>query len=38
MKKKILIIYASYGNGHKAIGKYIERYFLEQNSNLNVLI
>ena len=36
MKKKILIIYASYGNGHKAIGKYIERYFLEQNSNLEI--
>lgn len=36
MKKKILIIYASYGNGHKAIGKYIERYFLEQNPHLEI--
>lgn len=36
MKKKILIIYASYGNGHKAIGKYIERYFLEQNLSLEI--
>ena len=36
MKKKILIIYASYGNGHKAIGKYIERYFLAQNPNLEI--
>lgn len=36
MKKKILIIYASYGNGHKAIGKYIERYFLQQNNNLEI--
>ena len=36
MKKKILIIYASYGNGHKAIGKYIERYFLEQNPSLEI--
>lgn len=36
MKSKILIIYASYGNGHKAIGKYIEKYFLEQNNNLEI--
>lgn len=36
MKKKILIIYASYGNGHKAIGKYIERYFLSQDSTLEI--
>ena len=36
MKKKILIIYASYGNGHRAIGKYIERYFLSQDSTLEI--
>lgn len=36
MKKKILIIYASYGNGHKAIGKYIERYFLTQDNTLEI--
>ena len=36
MKKKILIIYASYGNGHKAIGKYIEKYFLNENANLEI--
>lgn len=36
MKKKILIIYASYGNGHKAIGKYIEKYFLNENVNLEI--
>lgn len=30
MKKKILIPYASYGSGHKAIAQYIKRYF-EQN-------
>ncbi len=36
MKKKILIIYASYGNGHKAIGKYIEKYFLEENKDLEI--
>lgn len=36
MKSKILIIYASYGNGHKAIGKYIEKYFLEENKDLEI--
>lgn len=36
MKKKILIIYASYGNGHKAIGKYIEKYFLKENKDLEI--
>ena len=30
MKKKILIPYASYGSGHKAIARYIEKYFKEQ--------
>lgn len=27
MKKRILIIYATYGNGHKAIADYIKKYF-----------
>lgn len=34
MKKKILIPYASYGSGHKAIAKYIENYFKKQDSEL----
>lgn len=29
MKKKILIPYATYGNGHKAIAQYIKKYFEE---------
>lgn len=29
MKKKILIPYATYGNGHKAIAEYIKKYFEE---------
>lgn len=36
MKKKILIPYASYGSGHKAIAKYIEDYFLKQNGELEI--
>ena len=36
MKKKIFIPYASYGSGHKAIAKYIEDYFLKQNSELEI--
>ena len=27
MKKKILLTYAMYGNGHRAIAEYIESYF-----------
>ena len=27
MKKRILIPYATYGNGHKAIAEYIKNYF-----------
>ena len=30
MKKKILIIYASFGNGHKSIAKYIQNYLIEK--------
>ncbi len=36
MKKKILIIYATYGSGHKAIAKYIEKYFLNKNNDLEI--
>ena len=36
MKKKILIIYATYGSGHKAVAKYIEKYFLNKDSDLEI--
>ena len=36
MKKKILILYASYGFGHKAIARYIEKYFKEQDPKLEI--
>ena len=34
--KKILIIYATYGSGHKAIAKYIKDYYLNQDPNLDI--
>ncbi len=34
--KKILIVYATYGSGHKAIAKYIYNYFLSNNSNIDI--
>ena len=37
MKKRILIPYASYGNGHKAIALYIQNYFQEQNPKFEVM-
>ena len=37
MKKKILITYALYGNGHRAIAEYIENYFKKQDPNLEIL-
>ena len=36
MKKKILIPYATYGTGHKAIAGYIKKYF-EENGNYDCL-
>lgn len=36
MKKKILITYAMYGNGHKAIAEYIGGYFKEQDPELEI--
>lgn len=36
MQKKILIIYATYGSGHKAIANYIKEYFINQDSNLEI--
>lgn len=36
MKKRILIVYATYGSGHKAIAKYINNYFLDKDSELEI--
>ena len=36
MKKKILITYASYGNGHKAIANYIATYFKKEDPELEI--
>ena len=33
MKKKILITYAMYGNGHRAVAEYIEKYFEKYPNN-----
>lgn len=37
MKKRILLTYAMYGNGHRAIAEYIESYFRSQDSELEIL-
>ena len=36
MKKKILIMYASYGSGHKAIANYVADYIKKENNNYEV--
>lgn len=37
MKKRILLTYAMYGNGHRAIANYIENYFKKQDPELEIL-
>ncbi len=37
MKKRILLTYAMYGNGHRAIAEYIESYFKKQDPELEIL-
>lgn len=37
MKTKVLLLYASYGNGHKAIANYIEDYLLNNSNDYEVL-
>ncbi|MBQ6687585.1 MAG: hypothetical protein IJN03_03585 [Bacilli bacterium] len=37
MKKKILVPYATYGSGHKAIANYIEKYFKNKNEDVEIL-
>ena len=36
MKKKVLIVYASYGSGHKAIANYIANYIKENDKKMEV--
>lgn len=36
MEKKILVIYATYGSGHKAIANYIKKYIENKNENITV--
>lgn len=38
MKKKILVIYARYGSGHKSIAEYVAHYIEEHNTNAEVLL
>ena len=37
MRKRVLIPYCMYGNGHRAIAQYIEKYFKEQDPELEIL-
>lgn len=37
MRKRVLILYATYGSGHKAIANYINRFFSEHDSELEIL-
>ena len=37
MKKKILVMYARYGSGHKSIAEYVSRY-IEDNNNYEVML
>ena len=36
MKKKILIVYATYGNGHKIVANYIKDSFKSKNKDLDI--
>ena len=37
MKKKILVMYARYGSGHKTIAEYVAKYMEEHNDNADVM-
>jgi len=37
MKKRILVLHATYGNGHKAIANYIENYFKNKDEDIEIL-
>jgi len=38
MKKKVLVMYARYGSGHKAIAEYVANYLKENNDKVEVMI
>lgn len=38
MKKKILVMYARYGSGHKTIAEYVAKYIEEHNKNVDLMI
>ncbi len=38
MKKKVLVIYARYGSGHKSIAEYVAKYIDENNKNAEVML
>lgn len=38
MKKKILVMYARYGSGHKTIATYVANYIKEHNDNVDVML
>ena len=37
MKKKILVMYARYGSGHKTIAEYVAKYMEEHNNNIEIM-
>ncbi len=37
MSKRILILYATYGSGHKSVAQYIQKYFNEVDKDLEIL-
>ena len=38
MKKKILVMYARYGSGHKTIAEYVAKYIEEHNKNIELML
>ncbi|MBO4246054.1 MAG: glycosyltransferase [Bacilli bacterium] len=38
MKKKMVLLYATYGSGHKAIANYINNYFNDHNNSYEILL
>lgn len=38
MKKKILVVYASYGSGHKTIAEYVAKYIDDNNQDAEVML
>lgn len=38
MKKKILVMYARYGSGHKTIAEYVAKYIEEHNKDIDLLV